>query len=147
MRFEIAYKKSHRKSHEKRHRPYLLGNLDSLNSIIYVFASGGLNRNQVYMLRDAVLIKRNEWMLLGETENIEYFNRFCRDLLVVTKWNKMCTNFSGARAFPWEYFGWDHKDFFDKWSNYMVWGWMEDAIQLYFQIMKGNMGKGGEDNG
>lgn len=135
VRFEIAYEKRKRKSPDKAQRPYLLEQVDELNKIWEVLKAGALNRNQIYALRDAIAIKREEWKQSYSSTD-ETFKQFCRDMLVTATWSKQ----------PWEEDETNHKEFFDQWADYAVRGWFEDVVQLYLQIMKDEIGKGGSNN-
>ncbi len=136
IRFEIAYEKRKRKSLDKAQRPYLLEQVDELNKIWEVLKAGALNRNQIYALRDAIASKREEWNQSYSSID-ETFKQFCRDMLVTATWSKQ----------PWEKDETNHKKFFDQWADYAVRGWFEDVVQLYLQIMKDKIGKGGSENG
>ncbi|NLV20415.1 MAG: hypothetical protein GXY49_00245 [Syntrophomonadaceae bacterium] len=145
VRFEIAYEKRKRKSPDKAQRPYLLEQVDELNKIWEVLKAGALNRNQIYALRDAIANKREEWKQSYSSTD-ETFKQFCRDMLVTASWNKLELPEQEKTIYPWEKNGTNHEEFFDQWADYAVRGWFEDVVQLYLQIMKNEIGKGGSKN-
>ncbi len=144
VRFEIAYEKRNRKSPDKAHRPYFLEQIDELNEIWNVLGAGGLNRNQVYALRDAIASKRQEWKSSDNSAS-ETFKQFCRDMLVIASWNKVQLPGQNEKKYPWEDPEKDHEKFFDQWADYAVRSWFDDVIQLHLQIMKDEIGKKEED--
>ncbi len=124
-RFEISYDDRGQRRGLPR-RPYLLDELEALEGI-WATLKSHLSKNQIYILRDLIETKREEWQV-RETRFAEedpYWN-FCRQALANTDWKRD----------PWQTEGIDRKIWLDRWANYSVRGWIADAIELHLQIMK-----------
>lgn len=124
-RFEICYDDlGHRRSLPRR--PYLLDELETLEEIWETLKSH-LTKNQIYILRDLIETKREEWQVRAPrlAEDDPFWN-FCSQALANAHWKRD----------PWQTEGIDRKRWLDRWASYGVRGWLADAIELYLQIMK-----------
>jgi len=133
-RFEIAYDE-HGKRFNIPRRPYLLDEIESLNEI-WQTLSNHLTKNQIYILRDLIEAKREDWKVkTANPEREDVFWRFCRNALANAQWTKGKKDRREDRL-PWESEEKDRKDWLDQWADYAVRGWITDAIEIYLQIMK-----------
>ncbi|MDM7940462.1 MAG: hypothetical protein QUS07_08985, partial [Methanothrix sp.] len=124
-RFEISYDdQGHRRGLPCR--PYLLDELETLEEI-WATLKSHLTKNQIYILRDLIEAKREEWQVKAPrlAEDDPYWN-FCRQALANAGWD----------GDPWQTDGIDRNRWLDQWANYGVLGWIVDAIELHLQIMK-----------
>ncbi|MDI9418268.1 MAG: hypothetical protein QM438_11085 [Euryarchaeota archaeon] len=133
-RFEIAYDE-HGKRFNIPRRPYLLDEIESLNEI-WQTLSNHLTKNQIYILRDLIEAKKEDWKVkTAHPVREDVFWRFCRNALANAQWTKGKKDRRENRL-PWESEEKDRKDWLDQWADYGVRGWITDAIEIYLQIMK-----------
>lgn len=126
-RFEIAYNKQGQRRGLLR-RPYLLDELETLNEI-WQTLSNHLSKNQIYIMRDLIEAKRQEWQIDDQRpvdDNV--FKEFCREALVNAEWKN--------GDLPWKAEGKDREAWLGKWADYAACGWISDVIELNLQIMK-----------
>ena len=134
-RFEIAYDDQGRRQ-ELFRRPYLLDELETLEHI-WDTLKNHLTQNQIYILRDLVEAKREEWkpedvdlrpVKRDDQGNIlqpgGMFWQFCRDALANAEW----------KTAPWSQG--QREQWLDTWASYATRGWLADVIELHLQIMK-----------
>ncbi|MDM7911755.1 MAG: hypothetical protein QUS09_01520, partial [Methanotrichaceae archaeon] len=124
-RFEISYDDRGQRRGLPR-RPYLLDELEALEEI-WATLKSHLSKNQIYILRDLIEAKREEWQVRAArlAEEDPYWN-FCRQALANADWKRD----------PWQTEGVDRKVWLDRWADHAVRGWIADAIELHLQIMK-----------
>lgn len=133
-RFEIAYDKRGQRF-STPHRPYLLDEIEILNEIWQTLSSH-LTKNQIYILRDLIEAKREDWNAKTPNPGREdVFWRFCRNALANLQWNKGKRD-NRMDKLPWEVQNKDCNKWLDPWADYAVRGWITDAIELHLQIMK-----------
>ncbi|GIX47785.1 MAG: hypothetical protein KatS3mg131_1996 [Candidatus Tectimicrobiota bacterium] len=142
-RFEIAYdgQVQRRSSHQKQ-RPYLLDELETLESIWQTLESH-LHRAQIHMLRETIEAKRAAWGFPYD----ETFRRFCRDLLAEAEWRRGTSRAPKARRnkLPWEVDSREKGQWLERWADYAARGWLSDAVELYGEILKARGGEGEEE--
>ncbi|RMF50590.1 MAG: CRISPR-associated protein Csx11, partial [Anaerolineae bacterium] len=120
QRVSIAYD-SNGQRYELPRRPYLLDELPHLYQIWETFKAH-LSISQIYILRDTIERKREEWLPTAEESRDKngVFWQFCRDTVANAQWKNK---------------HWD-TDELDRWADYAVKGWLTDAVELYLHIMK-----------
>jgi len=126
-RFEISYDDlGHRRSMARR--PYLLDEVETLEHI-WKMLKDHLSKNQIYILRDLIEAKREDWQLSasGLSKDDAFWN-FCRQALANAEWKN--------GKLPWGAEGIDRERWLDLWADYAALGWIADAVELYLQIMK-----------
>ncbi|MBK7387441.1 MAG: CRISPR-associated protein Csx11 [Methanothrix sp.] len=132
-RFEISYDGGQRRNLSRR--PYLLEELETLEHI-WKTLKDHLSKNQIYILRDLIEAKREDWKVkTANPVREDVFWRFCRNALANAQWTKGKKDRREDRL-PWESEEKDRKDWLDQWADYAVRGWITDAIEIYLQIMK-----------
>lgn len=129
-RFEIAYGDKGSRLGIPR-RPYLPNEFETLRTI-WDTLSDHLTPTQIHALREMIETKREGWRISEESRGeSETFGQFCRDAIANIEWKK-CNG-----KYPWERDeGISKHDWLDIWKDYAVHGWLDDAIELYMQIMK-----------
>jgi len=135
-RFEIAYdEQGQRRSLHLKRRPYLLDELETLE-YIWQTLEAYLSRNQIHILRETIEAKREEWGYPSPYD--ETFRRFCRDLLAEAEWQDGPSDDERRKGKkPWEVEGLEKSDWLEKWAGYAARGWLADAVELYWEILKG----------
>jgi len=130
-RFEIAYddKDGTRVDKKMKRRPYLLDDLAVLQEEIWATLEKHLTTNQIYALRDIIEAKRELWQPVPE-DGIALaestFRQFCRSVLSNVEW---------SRGIPWG--DDDQKDhWLNRWASFADRGWVNDAVELYMQVLK-----------
>lgn len=119
------------------HRPYLLDEIETLD-YVWDTLKNHLSKNQIYILRDLIETKREEWQAAPDNK---IFRQFCHDALANAEWKK---GKDGKRKdkMPWgaEGKGKEEKEkkekWLQEWTDYAVRGWLTDVVELYLQIMK-----------
>lgn len=138
-RFEIAYnEQGQRRSPHLKRRPYLLDELEVLERI-WETLEVHLSRNQIHILRETIEAKRAQWGYPSPYD--ETFQKFCHDLLAEAEWRKgslEATVPENRRGkLPWEVEGLEKSKWLERWANYAARGWLADAVELYWEILKG----------
>ena len=133
-RFELAYDDGGQRL-SPRQRPYLLDELDILEGIWRTLETH-LHRHQIHILRETIEAKRAAWGFPSPYD--ETFRRFCRDLLAEAEWH------SNGGKMPWESEGLDREEWLKRWADYAARGWLSDAVELYWEILKA--GEGGNES-
>lgn len=138
-RFEIAYdEQGQRRSPHLKRRPYLLDELEVLEQIWETFEAH-LSRNQIHILRETIEAKRAQWGYPSPYD--EGFRRFCHDLLAEVEWRRGALEAEvpekRRERFPWEVEGLEKSEWLEKWAGYAARGWLADAVELYWEILKG----------
>jgi len=132
-RFEIAYDERGQRCGLSR-RPYLLDEIETLDEIWQTLSSH-LTKNQIYILRDLIEVKREDWNVKSPKPIKDVFWNFCWEALSNAQWTKGKKD-NRKEKLPWEAEGKDRKEWLDQWADYAVRGWITDAIELHLQIMK-----------
>ncbi|WNY26323.1 hypothetical protein [Methanolapillus ohkumae] len=113
-RFEIAYNEEGQRFGMNKNRPYLLSDFNKLEDFKKLVAQ--LNKNQLYYIAQMIQTKREDWNPTSkDCENGGVFWNFCFDLIKTAKWKN------------------SPKDI-EKWTNYAVEGYFEDAFNLYMRL-------------
>jgi hypothetical protein len=138
-RFEIAYEDQGRRRDDQgrglSRRPYLLDELETLAEIWKTLKSH-LGKNQIYIQRDLIEVKREEWQIeKEESPKKKVFMQFCRDALANAKWKKGEKD-DRKDNLPWEAAGKDREAWLAQWADYAARCWLADAVELHLQIMK-----------
>jgi hypothetical protein len=117
-RFEIAYDANGKRMSLPR-RPYLLDEFQDMTEI-WSGLSHYLSVNQIYILRDLIEVKRDQWSAEHAEQN-HVFLEFCKSALKSAKWEP----------------GWEWSDGkLEQWTQYAVSGILTDVIELHLHIMK-----------
>jgi hypothetical protein len=129
-RFEIAYDDRGSRLGIPR-RPYLPNEFDNLQTI-WDALSDHLTSTQIHALRNMIEAKREEWGISEKSKwESETFRQFCRDAIANTEWKKH------NGKYPWALGkNTTKREWLNKWEDYAVHGWLDDAIELHMQIMK-----------
>lgn len=135
-RFEIAYDgQGQRRSPHLKRRPYLLDELEVLEQI-WETLEAHLSRNQSHILRETIEAKRAQWGYASPYD--ETFREFCRDLLTEAEWQDGPSDDERRKGKkPWEVEGSEKSEWLEKWAGYAARGWLADAVELYWEILKG----------
>lgn len=124
-RFEIGYGPDGcRLNPEQRHRPYLLAEMEKIDSIRRTLFSC-LTTNQIYGLHSIIEAKLAAWEKSDAGPGNER-EQFFRDCLANLDW-KPCM--------PWRT-GPDKDAWLEKWGHFAAGGLLSDAIELSMQVLK-----------
>jgi CRISPR-associated Csx11 family protein len=126
-RFEISYDDlGYRRSMARR--PYLLDEVETLEHI-WKTLKDHLSKNQIYILRDLIEAKREDWQVsTSRLSKDGAFWNFCRQALANAEWKN--------GKLPWGAEGIDRERWLNLWADYAILGWVADAVELHLQIMK-----------